>query len=69
MSIKLSQCFKGDTRINLFFEIETSCAGTLEWMNSLKYERYQSEQAFILSYIRECLKKRWLYIAVLISKC
>jgi hypothetical protein len=58
MSIKLSQCIKGNTRINLFFENESTCAGSLEWMNGLKLERYQSEQAFILAYVKECLKKR-----------
>lgn len=55
MAIKLFHCHRGDNKITVFFEDELRSAGTLEWMNGLKYERYQSEQAFILSYIKDCL--------------
>lgn len=57
MVIKLKYAFKGDSRIDIFFENQPRNIGTLEWMNGLKYQRYMSEQAFILNYIKECLGK------------
>ena len=57
MTIKLSQCIRGDAKIHVFFDNEIASMRTLEWMNSLKYERYQAQQAFILAYLKECLAK------------
>jgi len=42
MTIKLSQCIRGDAKIHVFFDNEIASMRTLEWMNSLKYERYQA---------------------------
>lgn len=56
MKIRMRQG-KGETSMDLFFDNEPRTVGTLEWINGLKYERYQSEQAFILVYLKECLSK------------
>jgi hypothetical protein len=41
-----------ESKTCIYFEDEARNVGTLDWMNGLKYERYQSEQAFILGYIK-----------------
>ena len=58
MVVKITKCVKGDAALTLFFENEVRTASTLEWINQLKYQRYQSEQAFILSYLKDCLSKQ-----------
>ena len=40
--IKISRCLAGKIKIDLYFADEIRSAGTLQWMNKLKYERYQS---------------------------
>ena len=53
--VKISHCLAGNAKIELFFPDEVRSAGTLEWMNKIKYERYQKEQSFILQYLKTCL--------------
>ena len=57
MLLKIQRCFK-NPNLSLYFENDAKTANTMDWMSQLKFNRLQSEQAFILNYLKECLSKQ-----------